>query len=76
MQSETTIQSQTPRGPRADLYTQKEAAQYLRVSEMTLLRARKAGKITFMRIQGKVFYTTKMLESYLEANTFTAAAAA
>ncbi len=40
-----------------ELFTDKEAARVLRMSQVTLWRERKEGKITFRRYAGKLFYT-------------------
>ena len=54
----------------SDLLTESEAAQQLRVSRITLQRARLAGKISFVRIGGsRVFYTLQHIQDYLDAQT-------
>ncbi len=49
------------------LYTDREAAEYLRISQVTLWRERTKGKITFRRAASKIIYTRADLESYLES---------
>lgn len=49
------------------IYTDKEASDYLRISQVTLWRERKKGKISFRRAASKIIYTAKDLESYLES---------
>jgi predicted site-specific integrase-resolvase len=48
-------------------YTDKEAADYLRISQVTLWRLRKAGKISFRRAASKIIYTQADLENYLQS---------
>jgi predicted site-specific integrase-resolvase len=50
------------------IYTNKEASEYLRISEVTLWRERKAGKITFRRVASKIVYLREDLENYLNRN--------
>ena len=50
------------------LFTDKEAAKFLRISQVTLWRERKAGKITFRRVASKIVYLKEDLENYLEQN--------
>ncbi|MBS1796793.1 MAG: helix-turn-helix domain-containing protein [Acidobacteria bacterium] len=50
------------------LYTNKEASEFLRISEVTLWRERKAGKITFRRVASKIIYLQEDLENYLNRN--------
>lgn len=49
------------------IYTDKEASEYLRISQITLWRERKKGKISFRRAASKIIYTRADLESYLES---------
>jgi excisionase family DNA binding protein len=50
-----------------EIYDNREAARFLRVSTVTLYRERKKGKIDFRRVgAGKVVYTRADLENYLE----------
>lgn len=51
-----------------EIYTDKEAANFLRVSQVTLWRERKKGKISFRRAASKIIYTRADLESYLDKN--------
>lgn len=55
-------------------FTDKEASAYLRISQVTLWRERRDGKISFRRLCGKIIYTAADLEEYLE-NTKQAARA-
>jgi predicted site-specific integrase-resolvase len=48
------------------IYTDKEASDYLRISQVTLWRERKKGKIAFRRASSKIIYTRADLEAYLE----------
>ena len=50
------------------IYTDKEASEYLRISQVTLWRERKAGKITFRRVASKVVYLQEDLDTYLDRN--------
>ncbi len=50
------------------IYTDREAAEYLRIGQTTLWRIRKAGKISFRRASSKIIYTHTDLENYLERN--------
>lgn len=50
------------------IYTDKEASNYLRVSQITLWRERKAGKIDFRRVGSKIVYLKEDLENYLNRN--------
>lgn len=48
-------------------FNNKEAAEFLRVSTVTLYRERTKGKLNFRRVgAGKLVYTREDLESYLE----------
>lgn len=50
------------------IFTTKEAADFLRVASVTLWRERKAGRLTFRRVGGgKVIYTRQDLLDYLES---------
>lgn len=52
--------------PIPDNFTEAEAAKWLKVSRITLQRARLRGEITFSRIGGcRVIYTRRHLEDYL-----------
>jgi hypothetical protein len=50
------------------IYTDKEASSFLRISQVTLWRERKAGKITFRRVASKIVYLQEDLENYLNRN--------
>ncbi len=49
------------------IYTDKEASKFLRISQVTLWRLRRAKKICFRRASNKIIYTTQDLEDYLES---------
>ncbi len=49
------------------IYTDREAARYLRIGQTTLWRLRKAGKISFRRASSKIIYTQNDLENYLDS---------
>ena len=49
------------------IYTDREAAEYLRIGQTTLWRLRKVGKISFRRAASKIIYTRADLENYLES---------
>ncbi|MEO8073744.1 MAG: helix-turn-helix domain-containing protein [Acidobacteriota bacterium] len=51
-----------------ELFTDKEASEYLRVSQVTLWRERKKGKIDFRRVASKIVYLREDLEKYLTRN--------
>ncbi len=51
-----------------ELLTDREAAEYLRISQITLWRERKAGRIAFRRASSKLIYTRADLEDYLQRN--------
>jgi hypothetical protein len=59
----------------SDLYTEREAAKFLRISVTTLWRERKRANITFRRASTKLLYTRADLENYLERNKTDACAA-
>ena len=50
------------------IYTDKEASDYLRISQVTLWRERKKGKISFRRVASKIVYLQEDLENYLTRN--------
>ncbi len=52
---------------RRQIYTDREAAEYLRISQVTLWRLRKTGKISFRRAASKIIYTQTDLENYLQS---------
>ncbi len=49
------------------IFTDKEAAEYLRIGQTTLWRLRKTGKISFRRAASKIIYTQSDLENYLHS---------
>jgi len=51
-----------------EVYTDKEASRFLRISQVTLWRERKRGRITFRRVASKIVYLREDLENYLERN--------
>jgi excisionase family DNA binding protein len=49
------------------IYNTREAAEFLRISTITLYRERKKGRIIFRRVgAGKIVFTRQDLENYLE----------
>jgi predicted ATPase len=48
-------------------FTDKEASDYLRISQVTLWRLRKTGKISFRRAASKIIYTQADLDNYLQS---------
>jgi len=50
------------------IYTDKEASHYLRISQVTLWRERKKGRIDFRRVASKIVYLQEDLENYLNRN--------
>ena len=48
-------------------FTDKEASDYLRISQVTLWRLRKTGKISFSRAASKIIYTQADLDNYLQS---------
>jgi hypothetical protein len=65
------IQKQFPN----ELFTEIEAARYLRISRTTLWRERSKGNIAFRRASCKLLYSRADLENYLERNKQEACAA-
>jgi excisionase family DNA binding protein len=51
-----------------ELFTEIEAARYLRISRTTLWRMRSQGNIDFRRANCKLLYSRADLENYLERN--------
>ena len=51
------------------LYTEKEAAEFLRCAQGTLGRKRRAREISHTRVGGKVRYTKQQILDYIEAET-------
>ena len=54
---------------RGKLYTEKEAAKELRMSERRLYSLRKQGKIAYIQDGQRPKYTQAQLDGYMEANT-------
>jgi predicted site-specific integrase-resolvase len=50
------------------IFTDKEASKFLRISQVTLWRERKKGKISFRRVASKIVYLKEDLEAYLNQN--------
>jgi hypothetical protein len=48
------------------LFTDKEASQYLRVSQVTLWRERQKGRITYRRVASRIVYLREDLDRYLD----------
>lgn len=46
--------------------TDSEAARFLKVSQVTLWRLRRGGKLPFYRIASKILYRTSELETFLQ----------
>ena len=51
-----------------NIYTDKEASEFLGISQVTLWRERKKGRIAFRRIASKIVYLKQDIEEYLERN--------
>lgn len=52
----------------SDLLTDKEAAQFLRLSTLTLWRLRKRGELPFVRLATKLLYRRTDLIAFIERN--------
>lgn len=52
----------------SDLLTDKEAAQFLRLSPLTLWRLRKRGELPFVRLATKLLYRRTDLIAFIERN--------
>lgn len=52
----------------SELLTDKEAAQFLRLSTLTLWRLRKRGELPFVRIATKLLYKKSDLIALIECN--------
>jgi excisionase family DNA binding protein len=52
----------------SDLLTDKEAAQFLRLSTLTLWRLRKRGELPFVRLATKLLYRRSDLIAFIERN--------
>lgn len=48
------------------LISEKEACMLLTISDPTLKRIRYAGKIEYYRVGGRVFYTQKMIDDFID----------
>lgn len=48
------------------LFNDTEAAEYLRMSKVTLWRERSSGRLGFRRCAGRLVYTQRDLEEYLD----------
>lgn len=48
------------------IFTDKEASEFLRISQVTLWRERRKKRITFRRVASKIVYLMEDLEEYLE----------
>ncbi len=57
------------------IFTDREAAAYLRIGQTTLWRLRKDGKISYRRASAKLVYTRADLDNYLERTKHDAFAA-
>lgn len=51
-----------------EIFTNREAANFLKTSTITLWRERKAGRISFHRVASKIVYTREDLDDYLMRN--------
>jgi len=51
-----------------EVFTDKEASNYLRISQVTLWRERQRGRITYRRAASRIVYLRKDLDDYLENN--------
>lgn len=49
-----------------EVFTNRQAMEYLHVSRSTLQRWRNEGKLPYRKIQGKILYTREDIESMLE----------
>lgn len=54
------------RNDQRQIFTDREAAAYLRIGQTTLWRLRKGGKISYRRASAKLVYTRADLDNYLE----------
>ncbi len=54
------------RNDQRQIFTDREAADYLRIGQTTLWRLRKKGKISYRRASAKLIYTRDDLDNYLE----------
>lgn len=51
-----------------EVFTNRQAAHFLKTSTITLWRERKAGRISFSRVASKIVYTREDLDNYLKRN--------
>jgi excisionase family DNA binding protein len=52
-----------------DLMTTAQAAEYLRVTDVTLWRWRKSGKLKAVKASGKLLFPKSTLKQFLKAHT-------
>jgi excisionase family DNA binding protein len=52
-----------------DLLTDKDVARLLRVSTMTVRNERQRGRLGFVRVGGRIFFTAELVEAYIQDNT-------
>lgn len=52
-----------------ELMTEKEAAEFLRLSTLTLYRLRKSGELPYVRLASKLFYKRSDLIDLIERQT-------
>jgi hypothetical protein len=48
-------------------FTEKQLAEYFGISELSLARLRRAGKIKYKRVAGKIHYTRRHVEEFLNS---------
>jgi len=49
------------------VFTDREASEFLRLSQVTLWRLRKSQRITFRRVASKIVYLREDLEDFLDS---------
>lgn len=49
------------------IFTDREASEFLRISQVSLWRLRKAGKLPYRRVTSKIIYLRQDLDEYLES---------
>jgi excisionase family DNA binding protein len=59
----------SPMATTATYLTTKEVCDLLRISAMTLLRWRKARKISYIRLGGRTLYSRTAIEKFIAART-------
>ena len=52
-----------------DLLTDKDVAKLLRVSPMTVRNERLRGRLGFVRVGGRIFFTADLVAAYIQLNT-------